>query len=348
MEDLERFGSLSDVMRAGIQAELRGVFTALPVLVTSSDQHVAAHQPAVNGLVRQDDGTMQQLAMPELQTSPVHFAGGGKVVSTHPVKAGDEGIAVFSARPIDSWHQSGGQQNAIDARIHSLSDHFYIPGVKSDPNTIPNKAPDSIQHRSVDGTVTHDVHPDNGTTTKVVDPSDTSGNPFSLATIFHATTHNALSGIVKVAKDALNNHSLTLNRLTGLLTSVVTGSSAAHTMNLTPSGGFQATASNPSAGTMSSISASPSGVLSLAASSGLSLPAGGVSSGALASGAASSNVGALGGDLSGSLPNPHVVGATGLPVYASNAAATAGGLPVGRLYANNTISGSEYVVCVVH
>jgi hypothetical protein len=95
-----------------------------------------------------------------------------------------------------------------------------------------------------------------------------------------------------------------------------------------------------------------SGVLSLIAHT-LNLPAGGVSSGALAPGAAASNVGALGGDLSGTLPNPNVVGITHinnaqlLPIFASRAAAVTGGLAVGQLYLNNTISGTELVLCAV-
>ena len=80
----------------------------------------------------------------------------------------------------------------------------------------------------------------------------------------------------------------------------------------------------------------------------LGLPAGGVGSAAMAPGAAATNVGTLGGDLSGTLPDPDVVGASTVPSYSSNAAAIAGGLAVGKLYANPTISGSEHVLCVVH
>jgi hypothetical protein len=94
------------------------------------------------------------------------------------------------------------------------------------------------------------------------------------------------------------------------------------------------------------------GVLALLAKT-LSLPAGGVSAGSLASGAASSNVGALGGDLSGELPNPNVVGithvnASALQGFASNADAKAAGLTAGQLYINFTISATEFIICVVH
>jgi hypothetical protein len=97
----------------------------------------------------------------------------------------------------------------------------------------------------------------------------------------------------------------------------------------------------------------PNGTLKLAAKV-LILPLGGVSAPALTAGAAASNVGPLGGDLSGTLPDPNVVGIThinnanSLPVFTSNSAARSGGLNAGQLYINNTISGSEFVLCVAH
>ncbi len=361
----------SDALKAAIQAELRAMLTTLPAIIKDSDQHTATATSAILAIIRQSDGSMKQAPMPEFQTFPVHFAGGGQVVSTHPIQANDEGIIVFAARALDSWHQSGGQQPPIDARQHHASDGFYLGGIKSDPNTIPNKASNSIQHRSINGRVTHEVDPTNGTTTKVVDPSDPSTNPFSSATTFHQTIHNAVAGIVHTATDGNNLHTSTLQKALGSVLSVTSSianhflkltpanghqvsvanlvNTALHTLNLTPSGGFSATASDPAAGTSCSISALPSVVLALASSlpsGGLSLPSGGVGASALASGAASSNVGALSGDLSGTLPAASVVGAASVPTYASNAAAAAGGLAVGMIYANNTISGTEHVLCV--
>ena len=130
----------SDALKAAIQAELRAILTTLPAIIQSSDQHTATAISAIMSIVRQPEGTMTQAPMPEFQTFPVHFAGGGQVVSTHPVQANDEGIILFAARALDAWHQSGGQQPPIDARQHHASDGFYLGGIKSDPNKIPNKA----------------------------------------------------------------------------------------------------------------------------------------------------------------------------------------------------------------
>jgi hypothetical protein len=95
-----------------------------------------------------------------------------------------------------------------------------------------------------------------------------------------------------------------------------------------------------------------SGVLSLLAHT-LSLPAGGVSSGSLASGAAAANVGALSGGLSGTLPSPvlQIVNPNvhcNLPGFANNAAAIAGGVVAGQLYVNTTILSGEFVLCQAH
>lgn len=221
-QPVELFGLNSDAIIAAIQAALRGTFTSMPAIVSEDgDGHTASAAPTINQLVRQDDGTMKQTPWPSLKTMPIHFAGGGLMVSTHPVKAKDEGILVFAARALDSWHQSGGPQNPIDARQHSASDGFYLGGVKSDPNKIANYTPDTIQHRSLDGKTTHEVAP-TSTTTKVVPASDMSTNPFASATTFFQTLHNAVSGIVKTATDGTNFHTLT-HSLAGILGSVTNG-----------------------------------------------------------------------------------------------------------------------------
>ena len=319
---LERYGSWSDVIQAVIDGSLAKTFTTLPVSIkTDGDGHTATAVSTIKGLVRKPDGSVDRVGMTEFSTMPIHYAGGGSVVSTHPVKSGDEGIALFSARPLDSWHQAGGVQNPIDALVHRLSDAFFLGGVRSDPNKLANVAPDAIHHRSKDGKITHEVHPTDGTKTKVVDPSDTAGNPFADATTYHETKHSPSSGIVKTAKDPHRTHTVTLERMAGFAVSVVDASiPASHSISISPAGGISMATSLPS----------------------LNLPAGGVGGSALASGAAASNVGTLGGDLSGTLPSPsvvsilHVAGANALTNAASDSAAALAGVAVGGLYRNGS------------
>ena len=84
---------------------------------------------------------------------------------------------------------------------------------------------------------------------------------------------------------------------------------------------------------------------------GLGLPSGGVGSSALATGAASTNVGTLSGDLSGTLPSPQVVGlghvdAHLLPSATSDAIAASAGVPVGGLYRNTAVSSGVSLLAV--
>ena len=353
MQNEEQFASLTDAIRAAVSAALRGLFTALPASLTKdSDGHTSTAQSNILGLIRKDDGTMEQKALPPFDTIPVHFSGGGRMVSTHPVKTGDDGILLFMDRAIDSWHQAGGQQAPIDAREHHLSDAVFLNGLRADPKKLKNVAPDSHQVRSVDAKVTTDHHPDNGAKTKVVHPSDSSTDPFNSATKYHETAHHPTDGIGEKATDGTKTNTRTNSASSGIGETTTDGS-ASHTRTFTPSGGHSITVTKP--GKSHTISIDPDAGISIVSSVAvglsappgmLGLPAGGVGSSALASGAASSNVGTLGGDLSGTLPSPTVVGATGLPVYASNAAARGAGLAAGKLYANNTISGTERVVCI--
>ncbi|MEX4374460.1 hypothetical protein MY539_09275 [Haemophilus influenzae] len=55
---------------------------------------------------------------------------------TFPLKAGDEGIAIFSERCIDGWWQNGSASTPLDFRLHDLSDAMFIPGICSVPKAI--------------------------------------------------------------------------------------------------------------------------------------------------------------------------------------------------------------------
>lgn len=68
-----------------------------------------------------------------------------------PIKAGDEGLIIFSSRCIDGWYASGGQSKPLDNRINDLSDGFFIVGCNSVPNKIPNFYNDGASMQTDDG-----------------------------------------------------------------------------------------------------------------------------------------------------------------------------------------------------
>jgi len=131
------------------EAMISRVWTALPGViqaVTNSGNTVEV-QPAINGRIRQLDGTYKPIQMPKLVDVPICWQGGGGATWTFPVTAGDECLVVFASRCIDSWWQNGfvapaGQQgadgkpvnvlnNPTEWRMHNLSDGFAIVGVRS-------------------------------------------------------------------------------------------------------------------------------------------------------------------------------------------------------------------------
>jgi hypothetical protein len=93
----------------------------------------------------------------------------GGAAFTHPVEKGDEGLYIVSPRAFDEWREKGGSQKALYFRIGTLSDGFYIPGVRSAPRKIEVYSKGSVQIRSDDGKHFIDLHPTNGAVTVSVD-----------------------------------------------------------------------------------------------------------------------------------------------------------------------------------
>ncbi|KAA2237664.1 Gp138 family membrane-puncturing spike protein [Salinarimonas soli] len=149
----EAFDDGEETLRSAIEGHLANLWTAVPARIVSHDGATgkAVLQPSVKIRRRKPDGTQDWISLPQLADVPVHFPHGGGVTMTFPVEAGDEALVVFASRSIDAWAQSGGEQQQVDARMHSLSDGFAFVGFRSAPRALANVSTDATQIRSDDG-----------------------------------------------------------------------------------------------------------------------------------------------------------------------------------------------------
>lgn len=158
MDPRERLQDAEEAHRTAYEGLVSGLNTAMPCFVVNVYMNTAGKamtvdlQPTVMAKQRAEDGTVQDVKLPLLVDVPVIFPGGGGFVVTFPIKPGDEALAIFGNRCIDSWWQSGGIQTQAEIRMHDLSDAFCLVGPRSQPKVIPNISTTTAQLRTEDGT----------------------------------------------------------------------------------------------------------------------------------------------------------------------------------------------------
>ncbi|MCX5516241.1 translation initiation factor IF-2 [Kaistia algarum] len=161
MDLRQRFDDHTEQQDAAGRALQAGMWTAVPCTIISVDfgKQTCSVQPTQKVAIRKPDGSQEWQSMPVLPDAPIHFPGGGGVSMTFPVKAGDEALAIIASRPVDSWHQSGGEQQQGARRMHDLSDAFVMVGFRSNPKALPGVSSDAVQLRSDDGTSSISLKP---------------------------------------------------------------------------------------------------------------------------------------------------------------------------------------------
>lgn len=132
-----------------IQQNQLNLHTALPAKVVSFNPSKQTVTLAVQIKMQLADGNGADI--PPLVDVPVSFPRGGGFAVTFPLKAGDEGIAIFSERCIDGWWQNGTASTPLDFRLHDLSDAMFIPGICSVPKTIKSFFNDGLSMQTLDG-----------------------------------------------------------------------------------------------------------------------------------------------------------------------------------------------------
>jgi hypothetical protein len=357
-----------ETFRTAVAGLLKNTWTAMPTIVRQdSDGHTVTHQPAIQRKVIDPySGQVTYEDHPQYPDGVVHYPSGGGHSFTHPVSQQDEGVSLFMSRNLDSWRQSGGSQQPIDDRMHSLGDAVFIPGVRSDPRKLYQVATDAAHVRSDDKKHVHEVSGTTGVKSKSVDPSTApaseSFDPFKEATKFYEHLTHPTDGVKGNATDGGTTHSHGVTHDDGAYMRAL---NALHSVLCHPQAGSSLNAQNllhsvlahPLMGAMLSgqggehtVTASSAGV-KLISSAGITLsaPSVGIPNGALS---ASAIGGSVGGDLSGSFSEPIVVSlsnvseADQLPAASTDSAAAAAGVGVGGLYRNTSVYSGCSVICV--
>ncbi|MEN3753726.1 Gp138 family membrane-puncturing spike protein [Mangrovibacter sp. SLW1] len=141
-----------------IMANLR---VSMPGIIQSFDPDTvtATVQLAVYGKEYATDGSLVSAPVPLLVDVPVEFPRGGGCTLTFPVKQGDECWVLFGDRCIDFWWQNGGIQEAVDSRMHDISDATVFVGPQSQANKISGISTSAAQLRSDDGSTYFELNP---------------------------------------------------------------------------------------------------------------------------------------------------------------------------------------------
>lgn len=157
----ELLNDSEQAMRLMLDGRLSTSWTAIPAIVTSVNlaKMTLEAQPAIQGVVTDENGAEQLVNLPVLVDVPITYPSAGGFTITFPITPGDEVLIIFSSRCIDAWWQSGEVSRPMEARMHDLSDGFAIPGPKSQPKVISGISSANLQIRKNDGTSYIEITP---------------------------------------------------------------------------------------------------------------------------------------------------------------------------------------------
>ena len=149
---LERAPDLTSLLSSFGQASARKLFCAMVCQVQAfyPEKGTVDVLPLINDRGR-INGVVTDVEFAVLVDVPIALFGAGTFTVTLPIQVGDECIVLFMDRCIDAWFQSGGQQNQISPRQHSLSDGIAIFGLRNQTRLLEDYSTDALQIRSDDG-----------------------------------------------------------------------------------------------------------------------------------------------------------------------------------------------------
>ena len=106
--------------------------------------------PQIQNIARDLNGVETPKDMPVLSRIPVGYFKAGGMVVTVPVKAGDEGIILFSDRGLSLWKETGRKSPPREEEFHGLNGAIFLPMPTSSPGAVQNYDPSSLYVGSED------------------------------------------------------------------------------------------------------------------------------------------------------------------------------------------------------
>lgn len=160
----DNLSTLSTNIKAGIEARLKDLHTAMPGIIQSfnSELQTISVQPAVRRIFKTEEEDKELLIpsdLPILINVPIVYPRGGGYSLTFPIVKGDECLLIFCERSFDQWHKFSGVRDPGAKRFHSLSDATAFVGLSSIPNKIPNYNQNNVQLKKDDGSVSITLTP---------------------------------------------------------------------------------------------------------------------------------------------------------------------------------------------
>ncbi|MBN3093474.1 translation initiation factor IF-2 [Pectobacterium brasiliense] len=138
--------AISEKVLSSMRAAMSGIIQSF-----DADEVTCVVQPSIQGASSDSSGVVSSLSLPLLTDVPVVFPRGGGCTLTFPVSPGDECLIIVADRCIDFWWQSGGVQEPVSDRMHSLSDAFVVVGPQSQAKKISGISTSATQLRTDDG-----------------------------------------------------------------------------------------------------------------------------------------------------------------------------------------------------
>jgi len=124
--------SMSGNLKVLIEDYVRtNVFTSMPAKVVSIAKLNSHQQVSVQPLTAIKFGDGAAISLPQIDSVPVVFSGGGGAMFSYPIKVDDVVLLVFCMRSLDEWKHGDGLDVVVPTsnRFYNINDAVAIPGL---------------------------------------------------------------------------------------------------------------------------------------------------------------------------------------------------------------------------